>query len=256
MNVSKLAGGHKGAVCTLALVAVLFGGCHSSSPDKGFAEVPGMTPVQPKASPSVQAPMGGSSMETASATTASSQTSPAPVPKPNVPVLSGGTNDSGPLDLLKVQDEVHVTFADLPVPQPPIDDQVKQDGTITLLFNHTFHVAGKTRRDVEKEIHDYYVPDFYRNMTVTVRVTPSTQFYFVDGEVKAPNRQIYIGYITVTRAIASAGGFTDFARKRSVILKRANGQRITVNCLKAIKDPKLDPPVYPGDSIYVYRTWW
>jgi polysaccharide export outer membrane protein len=164
------------------------------------------------------------------------------------------TNDGG-LDVLKIQDEVRVTFGDLPMPLQPIDDQVKQDGTITLLFNHTFHVAGKMRREVEKEIHDYYVPDYYRNMTVTVRVQLSSQFYYVGGEVKGPNRQIYIGSITVTQAIASAGGFTDFAQKRGVVLTRANGRKITVNCVKALKDRKLDPLVYPGDSIYVPRTW-
>jgi len=176
------------------------------------------------------------------------------VPMPNISGLPRGTNEGG-LDILKVQDEVRVTFADLPVAQPAIDDQVKQDGTITLLYNHTFNVAGKTRAEVEKEVHDFYVPDFYRNMTVTVRVQPATQFYYVGGEVKVPNRQIYIGPITVTQAIASAGGFTDFALKKGVVLTRVGGKQIKVNCIKALKDRKLDPMVYPGDSIYVPRTW-
>jgi polysaccharide export outer membrane protein len=169
-----------------------------------------------------------------------------------MPSIPRGTND---VDVLRVQDQVHVTFADLPVLQPPIDDQVKQDGTIPLLFNHAFHVAGKTRAEVEQEIHDYYVPDFYKNMTVTVRVQPATQFYYVLGEVKAPNRQIYIGPIKLSGAISSAGGFTDFAKKKAVILTRANGQKITVNCVKALKDPNLDPWIYPGDTINVERTW-
>jgi polysaccharide export outer membrane protein len=177
--------------------------------------------------------------------------STAPVATPNV----GGIRATNDVDVLKIQDEVLVTFADVPMELKPIQDQVKQDGTITLLFNHTFPVAGKPRREVEKEIHDFYVPSYYRNMTVTVRVVASTQFYYVNGEVKMPNRQIYIGRpLTVTQAIASAGGFTDFAHKRGVILTRASGQKIKVNCVKALDDPKLDPLVYPGDSIYVPRT--
>ena len=248
MNVSRLVGGQWGTVCSLLLGAALFGGCHSSSPKETFAEVPGMTPaseLQAKSAPPVQATVAptGNATEVAAAL-------------PAAPQNTGGIRATNDVDVLKIQDEVHVTFSDLPLPQQPIDDQVKQDGSITLLFNHTFHVAGKTRREVEKEIHDFYVPSYYRNMTVTVRVLASTQFYYVNGEVKAPNRQIYIGRpLTVTQAIASAGGFTDFAQKRGVILTRANGQKIKVNCVKALKDPKLDPLVYPGDSIYVPRTW-
>jgi polysaccharide export outer membrane protein len=178
--------------------------------------------------------------------------STAPTAAPN----AGGFRATNDVDVLKIQDEVLVTFADVPLELKPIQDQVKQDGTITLLFNHTFPVAGKSRRVVEKEVHDFYVPSYYRNMTVTVRVVASTQFYYVNGEVKVPNRQIYIGRpLTVTQAIASAGGFTDFAQKRGVILTRASGQKIKVNCVKALKDPTLDPLVYPGDSIYVPRTW-
>ena len=247
INVSRLVGGRWGAVCSLLLATVLFGGCHSSSPDGNFAELPGTTP-KPSAPKQTAAP----TTPTGAAVSMDAPTNA--VPMPNVSGLPRGTNEGG-LDILKVQDEVHVTFADLPVLQPPIDDQVKQDGTITLLFNRTFHVAGKSRAEVEKEIHDYYVPDFYRNMTVTVRVLPATQFYYVGGEVRNPNRQVYIGPITVTQAIASAGGFTDFAMKKGVILTRAGGRKITVNCVKALTDRKLDPIVYPGDSIYVKRTW-
>jgi protein involved in polysaccharide export with SLBB domain len=50
-----------------------------------------------------------------------------------------------------------------------------------------------------------------------------------------------------------AGGVTDFAKRTKVQLTRVNGQRITVNYDKALRKPELDPPVYPGDRIYVAR---
>jgi hypothetical protein len=157
------------------------------------------------------------------------------------------TND---VDILRVQDEVHVTFSDVPIPQQPIDDQVKQDGTITLLFNHTFHVAGKTPREVEKEIHDYYVPNYYRNMTVTVRVLASIQLYYANGEVKMPNRQFYIGPLTLTERMASAGGFTDFARKRSYSYGPDFGSRFSIprTNVTVVNDPPGGIGLLIGDA--------
>jgi protein involved in polysaccharide export with SLBB domain len=59
--------------------------------------------------------------------------------------------------------------------------------------------------------------------------------------------------MTVTKAITTAGDFTDFANHKKVWLIRANGQRIKVNCNKAIQDSSQDPLVYPNDQIQVPR---
>jgi protein involved in polysaccharide export with SLBB domain len=74
--------------------------------------------------------------------------------------------------------------------------------------------------------------------------------------VKTPSRQTYISRITVLKAIASAGGFTDFANKKKVKLTRVDGRIQTVNCVKALDKPSLDPEVYPGDKIHVPRKLW
>jgi protein involved in polysaccharide export with SLBB domain len=62
--------------------------------------------------------------------------------------------------------------------------------------------------------------------------------------------------MTVTKAIAAAGDFDDFANRKNVQLIRANGKRSTVNCIKALADPTLDPKVYPNDKIVVQKTIW
>ena len=53
-----------------------------------------------------------------------------------------------------------------------------------------------------------------------------------------------------------AAGFTDFANKKKVKLTRVDGRTQTVNCIKALDKPSLDPEVYPGDKIYVRRRIW
>ena len=98
------------------------------------------------------------------------------------------------------------------------------------------------------------MPDFYKRLTVTV--STERRVYYVGGQVKGPGRQEYIGTITVTKAIQSAGDFTDFAAKTRVELTRADGRKVMVNCNKAAKDPSLDPPVYPGDKINVPLRGW
>jgi polysaccharide export outer membrane protein len=75
----------------------------------------------------------------------------------------------------------------------------------------------------------------------------------VRGEVKAPGRQVYVGQITVTKAITSAGDFTDFANRKNVLLIRSNGKRFTLNCVKILDGRAPDPGVYPGDQIQVER---
>jgi polysaccharide export outer membrane protein len=113
--------------------------------------------------------------------------------------------------------------------------------------------ADKTAGELQNEIYSLYVPKLYRHLTVTV--APGDRVYYVTGEVKQPGRQLYVGQMTVTKAITTAGDFTDFANHRKVWLIRANGQRIKVNCNAALKDSAKDPLVYPNDQIQVPRSW-
>jgi polysaccharide export outer membrane protein len=86
-----------------------------------------------------------------------------------------------------------------------------------------------------------------------VTVKTGDRVFYVTGEVKNPGRQIYSGQMTVTKAITSAGDFTDFANRKKDWLIRANGQRIRVNCDDIMDGSAPDPQVYPGDQIQVTR---
>jgi protein involved in polysaccharide export with SLBB domain len=156
-------------------------------------------------------------------------------------------------DVLRVNDKVTVSFQDIPNSVLPITQTVKDDGTITLIYNQSFQVVGKTISEVEKEIHDRYVPAYFVNMTATV--TTEERFYYVGGEVRSPNRQVYSGRIFLTGAIDTAGGFTDFANKRKIRLTRANGKTSTYNYKKALEDQKDNPEIFPGDHVYVPKNW-
>jgi polysaccharide export outer membrane protein len=154
-------------------------------------------------------------------------------------------------EIINIGDSLTITFFDLPIVQQPIDQQVRGDGTITLIDNQTFKVDGKTRGELEKEIRARYVPRLYPRMTVAIK--PFERFFFVGGEVRGPGAQRYIGPITVLKAIQSAGDFTDFAQRKKIRLTRLDGKKLIINWYDAQQDPRLDPPVYPGDTIHVPR---
>jgi polysaccharide biosynthesis/export protein VpsN len=150
-----------------------------------------------------------------------------------------------------VGDTVTVDFSGTADTIPEHIEPIKEDGTITLSLIGSVRALGKSAGELQNEIHDLYVPKYYVRLTVTVS-SPQRVFY-VGGEVKQPGRQLYVGETSVTKAIQAAGDFTDFANRNKVWLIRGNGERIKVNCNKALQDPTLDPPVYPGDQIQVPR---
>ncbi|MGV3771267.1 MAG: polysaccharide biosynthesis/export family protein, partial [Verrucomicrobiales bacterium] len=113
---------------------------------------------------------------------------------------------------------------------------------------------GKTWNELANEIHQKYVPAYYRRLTVNV--SSPDRFYTVDGEVRSPGHKNYFGQITILKAIAAAGGFTDFANKTSVEVTRQDGTKHKINTKKALKNPALDLPIYPGDSVFVDRRFW
>jgi len=150
-----------------------------------------------------------------------------------------------------VGDTVTVDFSGTADLIPEHLEPIKEDGTITLPYIGPVRALGKTAGELQNDIHDLYVPKYYVRLTITVS-SPQRVFY-VGGEVKQPGRQLYVGETTVTKAIQAAGDFTDFANRNKVWLIRSTGDRIKVNCTKALQDPSLDPPVYPGDQIQVPR---
>ena len=155
---------------------------------------------------------------------------------------------------LIVGDLLSITFSDVPAPGlQEIRTRIPSDGYITLHLNVRIKAAGRTIAELQQEIRKAYVPALYVNLTAVVKT--EERFFYVGGEVKVPNRQMYLGNVTVLRAIETAGGFTDFANRKKIQLRRASGEVLTINALKATKDPALDPQVLPNDHITVPRGW-
>ena len=153
---------------------------------------------------------------------------------------------------LHIGDVVSITFSGLPEDYAPQEKPIKEDGTITLPDVGRVQAVGKTVGELEDAIHDLYVPRFVTHLNVTVKASSDRAFY-ISGEVKSPGRLLYTGDITVSKAITSAGDFTDFADRTDVILIRTNGDRFELNMNRILAGKDPDPPIFPGDQIKVGR---
>jgi protein involved in polysaccharide export with SLBB domain len=176
---------------------------------------------------------------------------------PDLPAMNGQPSaNEADADVahFRVGDTIIVTLSGVPDVPEPHQGPITEDGTINMPDIGKVQAAGKTAGELQNEIHDLYVPRFYTHITVTVNT--GDRVYYVSGEVKAPGRQLYVGQTTVTKAITSAGDFTDFANHKKVWLIRINGDRTKVNVDRVLAGKAEDPSVYPGDQITVPRRIW
>ncbi len=158
----------------------------------------------------------------------------------------------------QVGDVVIVSFSGLPSTDPlqtqAHPETIKEDGTIDLPYIGSVVAAGKTPGEIQNEIHDLYVPKYYFNLTVNV--SSGDRVFYVSGEIKGDGRVLYVDGSTVTKAIQSAGGLTDFASHKVWLIRAATGQRIQVDYDQALRNSADDLPVYPNDQIHVPRKLW
>ncbi|HKQ36588.1 MAG TPA: polysaccharide biosynthesis/export family protein [Verrucomicrobiae bacterium] len=197
--------------------------------------------------PKSDAPVGGYA---GAQTGAPGATNPELAPVYTQPVPTSPTPASTS-PMLRVGDMVTVEWFDTPTLIPQYKERIRDDGKLILPLNVTVQAAGRTVAQLQDDIRNAYVPKYYNHLTPSVKT--DERVYFVGGEVRVPNRQFFQEGITVLRAIDTAGGFTDFANRSRIELRRENGKSVSVNWKKAMKDPKLDPVVYPNDQIIVHK---
>src|SRR5436309_10489407 len=167
------------------------------------------------------------------------------------PQAAAGFSTNQIADLLYPGYKLTVTFSGLPNPPPKHEEKIREDGYITPpLLGRPVMAAGKTVGQLQEELQKMYVPAFFTR-ALTVTVTTEALYFFVMGEVKLPGQKPYLSTMTALSAIQAAGGFTEYANKKKVQIIRVNRHTEVINCDKAIKNPKLDKPVYPGDQLIV-----
>lgn len=133
---------------------------------------------------------------------------------------------------------------------------VRLDGKITFPLLNDVQAAGKTPTELKAAIETglkNYVAD--PRVTVTIREAGSQRFYIL-GEVMRTGEYPIVKDLTVLQAFALAGGFTEWASKREIILFRQEGgkdQVLQVNYRDIIRDKdfKQNVKIRANDTIIV-----
>lgn len=156
-------------------------------------------------------------------------------------------------------DALEIVVADHP--DLNVATTVIQDGTITVPLLGSVEVAGLTPDEAKTKLERLYDSRFVANPVIRVNLVKArSRRFFVYGEVKAPGAYPLTDGLTVIKAIATAGGFTDYASKWRVrVLRNADGKSktIRVNVWKIEKGRvDKDIPLEPEDVIIVPERWF
>lgn len=131
---------------------------------------------------------------------------------------------------------------------------VNADGTISLPLVGKVPMAGKTTGEAEDIIGDRLRKKYLQSPQVSVSVAKFGQRVTVSGAVKSPKVLTVDGQLTLTQAIANAGGLSDLADSSRVhIARKAGGQSVqdkVVN-LNAVQSGKAADPMLQGGDLVV-----
>ncbi len=173
--------------------------------------------------------------------------------KPAQPTAqSVGAPDSsykiGPQDVLRIDvwKEAEISRA---VP-------VRPDGKISLPLLNDVQASGLTAMELANNITEG-LKKFINSPQVTVSVTEiNSRRVYVTGEVSKPGAYPLLPNMTALQAVTSAGGFTQFARTKSIYILRNEGGKQTkypFNYNDVVKGKRPDDNItlQPGDTIVV-----
>jgi polysaccharide export outer membrane protein len=145
---------------------------------------------------------------------------------------------------------------------PELDQTVtvQPDGYVMLRNAGDLPAAGHTLAEFTASIRTAY-SKILHDPVISVDPTDFEKPYFVvGGQVGKPGKIEWRGDVTLTEAIAMAGGFTDAAKHSQVLLFRRVSDQWTqakiINTKKMLNSRNLqeDPVLQPGDMLFVPKN--
>lgn len=137
---------------------------------------------------------------------------------------------------------------------------VQPDGFITLRGIGDLKVDGQTVPELKETLKTAY-GRILNDPIISVVLKDFERPYFVaDGQLGRPGKYDLRGNVTLTQAIAMAGGFTDSSRHSQVLLfHRVSDQWMQAKIINVKKMEKAgalneDPVIRPGDMLFVPKN--
>jgi len=161
----------------------------------------------------------------------------------------------GPSYQLRKSDSFDIEFALSPEFNQTVT--VQPDGYITLKAAEEIHAEGLTLPELRREILRAYMGTLH-DPIVTIDLKEFDKPYFIaSGKVGKPGKYDLRSDLTLTQAVAVAGGFTEASKHSQVVLFRPAGNGTTeahlINVKKLLKSRDLseDMHLQSGDMIFV-----
>lgn len=126
---------------------------------------------------------------------------------------------------------------------------IGQNGRISYPFLGELKVIGKSAAQLQQNLIDGLRPDYLIDPRISVSIVKYRPF-FVNGEVKRPGGVDFQPGLTLRKAISLAGGFTERANKKQVLLIADTDASLTEQKVS------LDYRVQPGDIFTVQDTFF
>lgn len=133
---------------------------------------------------------------------------------------------------------------------------VRPDGKISVPLLNDVQAAGLTAMELAASLRES-LSKYLNNPQVTVTVTEiNSRRIYITGEVNRPGSFPLLTDMTVLQGLSSAGGFTQFAKLKSIyVLRTENGKQVKhpFNYKEAIKgnNPEQNIALQAGDIIVV-----
>ncbi len=137
---------------------------------------------------------------------------------------------------------------------------IQPDGYVTLKAVGDVKVAGQTVPELTQTLRTAYSKMLNDPLIAVVLKDFEKPYFIADGQVTHPGRYDMRGTVTLTEAVAIAGGFTENAKHSQVLLfRRVNEQWLSAKIFN-IKDMQRkgdlheDPTLRPGDMLIVPKN--
>ncbi len=154
--------------------------------------------------------------------------------------------------ILGAEDQIQIVV--LNGPEFSGSHMIRPDGKITINLVGEVKASGLAPEELGVVLKDRlkkYIVD--PDVNVQVMAIRSRKFY-IQGEVNKPGEYLLVTPIRVLEALVNAGGFKDFANKKSIVIMTPDGDRKKFNYNDVIKGKHMEQNIYlnPGDIILVH----
>jgi len=130
-----------------------------------------------------------------------------------------------------------------------LEVRLSDAGTIAYPFLGEIKAGGLRVGELTKFINSGLADGYLMNPVVSITVLEYRQFY-INGEVEKPGGYAYLPGLTLQKAVALAGGFTERASREKIFVVHDNAASEKQEKLK------LGSPVQPGDVVTIEESFF